>query len=95
VADLLKDIQDTLLAQARAFMDEKTRDVFTMEELAAQVDGGYARAMWCGERECEDNVKEETGATTRNMPFDQTPFADTCAACGKKAQHVMYFARSY
>ncbi|MGI6636175.1 MAG: proline--tRNA ligase [Christensenellales bacterium] len=95
VADLLEDIQGTLLAQARAFMDEKTRDVFTMEELAAQVDGGYARAMWCGERECEDNVKEETGATTRNMPFDQTPFADTCAACGKKAQHVMYFARSY
>ncbi len=92
---LLIEIQASLLAQARAFMQEKTRDVFTMQELARQVDGGYARAMWCGERACEDKVKEETGATTRNMPFDQTPIAETCVCCGEKGQHVMYFAKSY
>ncbi|NLB38204.1 MAG: proline--tRNA ligase, partial [Clostridiales bacterium] len=95
VHGLLQEIQDSLLAQARAFMQEKTADVFTMEALAQQVDGGYARAMWCGQRACEDKIKDETGATSRNMPFDQTPFAEHCVCCGEKAQYVMYFAKSY
>ena len=60
-----------------------------------QVNGGYARAMWCGDRACEDKIKEETGATSRNMPFDQTPIGDTCVCCGKKADKVMYFAKAY
>jgi len=72
-----------------------TKDVHTYDELKAQVDGGYARAMWCGDRACEDKIKEETNATSRNMPFDQTPFGDTCVCCGRKANKVMYFAKAY
>ena len=72
-----------------------TKDVHNYEELKAQVEGGYARAMWCGDRACEDKIKEETNATSRNMPFDQTPFGDTCVCCGRKANKVMYFAKAY
>ncbi|MEG0902431.1 MAG: proline--tRNA ligase, partial [Clostridia bacterium] len=59
------------------------------------VDGGFAKAMWCGERACEDKIKEEAGASSRNMPFDQQPIGDTCVCCGKKAEKLIYFAKAY
>ncbi len=92
---LLSDIQQNMFRIADEFRLAHTKDVHSYEELKAQVDGGYARAMWCGDRACEDKIKEETNATSRNMPFDQTPFGDTCVCCGRKAAKVMYFAKAY
>ena len=92
---LLSDIQHNMFRIADEFRLAHTKDVHNYEELKAQVDGGYARAMWCGDRACEDKIKEETNATSRNMPFDQTPFGDTCVCCGRKATKVMYFAKAY
>jgi len=92
---LLNDIQQNMYRIADEFRLAHTKDVHNYDELKAQVDGGYARAMWCGDRACEDKIKEETNATSRNMPFDQTPFGDTCVCCGRKAHKVMYFAKAY
>ena len=92
---LLDDIQQNMFRQADDFRLAHTKDVHSYDELKAQVDGGYARAMWCGDRACEDKIKEETGATSRNMPFDQTPFGDVCVCCGRKAKKIMYFAKAY
>ena len=50
---------------ARAFRDEHTKVVHNMDELTAQVDGGYAKAMWCGDQACEDRIK---GADRRDQP---------------------------
>ena len=91
----LEDVHRNMFEIARAFRDEHTKVVHNMDELTAQVDGGYAKAMWCGDQACEDRIKELTGATSRNMPFDQTPIGDTCVCCGKKADKVMYFAKAY
>ncbi|NMD38854.1 MAG: proline--tRNA ligase [Christensenellaceae bacterium] len=95
VSVLLNQIQKELYSQALKFRDERTADVFNMEELNNQVQIGFARAMWCGDVECEDKIKEETGATTRNMPFDQTPIGETCVCCGKKAKKLIYFSKAY
>lgn len=95
IAAMLTDVQDNMLKIARDFRDEHTKDVFTLEELGEQVDGGYARAMWCGDQACEDLVKEKFSATTRNMPFDQTPIGETCVCCGKPAHKLIYFAKAY
>lgn len=95
VGALLEDVHQNMFEIARAFRDEHTKVVQDMDELTAQVNGGYAKAMWCGEQACEDKIKELTGATSRNMPFDQTPVGDTCVCCGKKAEKVMYFAKAY
>ncbi len=92
---LLDEIQQNMYDIALAFREQKTKTVYNMDELTAQVNGGYARAMWCGDRACEDKIKELTNASSRNMPFDQTPFAETCVCCGKKAAKVMYFAKAY
>ena len=95
IEQLLADIQENMLTIARNFRDEHTKDVFSFEELGEQVNGGYAKAMWCGEQACEDLVKEKYSATTRCMPFDQTPIAETCVCCGKPAHKVIYFAKAY
>ena len=94
---LLDDIQQTLFDQAKKFRDEKTHVVHNMEELGAAVENGFAKAMWCGERACEDEIKEKFNASSRSMPFDQEKewFGDTCVCCGKKAKKVMYFAKAY
>ena len=42
-----------------------------MEELGEAVQDGFAKAMWCGDRACEDKIKDEFNASSRNMPFDQ------------------------
>ena len=95
--NLLADIQKTLYEQAKAFRDERTKTVSTLEELGEQVQTGFAKAMWCGDQACEDLIKEKFNATTRNMPFDQegAKCGDTCVCCGKKADKVIYFAKAY
>ena len=97
LSELLEDIQRSLYEQARAFRDTHTWNVGNMEELGKAVESGFAKAMWCGEQACEDEIKEKFNATSRNMPFDQAgeTFGNTCVCCGKKAKHVIYFAKAY
>lgn len=95
IQEILDDIQASMLKIADEFRLKNTKDVFNMDELKAQVNGGYARAMWCGDRACEDRIKEETGATSRNTPFDDENIGDKCVCCGKKADKLMYFAKAY
>ncbi|MCR5078634.1 MAG: proline--tRNA ligase, partial [Bacilli bacterium] len=94
---ILKEIHETMYQKACERLEANTKVVSNMEELKAMLDkGGYAKTMWCGDRECEDKVKEETqGGTSRCMPFDQTPVGDRCVCCGKPAKKVIYFAKAY
>lgn len=95
VKKLLDDIHESLFNRALAFREAKTVDATTFEELKNGVNGGFVRAMWCGDRECEDAIKEKTGATTRCMPFEQKHLSDVCVHCGKPAKAMTYFAKSY
>lgn len=95
--DLLEEIQQGLFEQAKAFRDARTTVVHNMDELGEAVENGFAKTMWCGDRACEDAIKERFNASSRNMPFDQegNRCGDTCVCCGKKADQVMYFAKAY
>ncbi|MDD2648732.1 MAG: proline--tRNA ligase [Eubacteriales bacterium] len=97
VSELLDEIQKGMYEQALKFRTEHIKNVTNMDELGAAVTNGFAKAMWCGDRACEDEIKEKFGASSRNMPFDQEAeaFGDTCVCCGKKAKKVMYFAKAY
>lgn len=95
VKKLLDDIHESLFNRALAFREAKTVDATTFEELKNGVNGGFVRAMWCGDRECEDAIKEKTGATTRCMPFEQKHLSDVCVHCGKPAKAMTFFAKSY
>lgn len=92
---LMEEIQQSLFDIAATFRDGRISEVKDMAELKTVVEKGFAKAMWCGDRACEDQIKADAGATSRNMPFDQTPIGDTCVCCGKKAKKLIYFAKAY
>ncbi|MBE6593460.1 MAG: proline--tRNA ligase [Ruminococcaceae bacterium] len=63
---------------------------------AAENHPGFIKAMWCGDSECEDQLKEETGGVkSRCIPFVEEHIADTCACCGKPAKHMVVWGRQY
>ncbi|MEG0493853.1 MAG: proline--tRNA ligase [Clostridia bacterium] len=92
---LLEDIQHTMFEIANKFRQERITEVHNLDELKKATENGFAKAMWCGDRACEDQIKEEAGASSRNMPFDQTPIDEHCVCCGKKASKLIYFAKAY
>jgi prolyl-tRNA synthetase len=94
---LLDDIHNSMLEAAKAVREEKTSVATTMEDFKDIVENktGFVKAMWCGDRDCEDKIKEETGATSRCIPFAQENLSDTCVCCGKKAKHMVYWGRAY
>ena len=94
VQKLLADIQTNLLERARKRKEERVVTASSVEELLRGVEGGnFVKAGWCGCRECEDKIKEQTAASARVIVENES--ADTCVCCGKKAQHVVLFARAY
>jgi prolyl-tRNA synthetase len=94
---LLQEIQDNMLAKAKAILAEKTSTVQSYEELKQVLDGkgGFVKASWCGNPECETKVKDQTGATVRVRPFQADEPTTGCVICGQKGKEMVYFARSY
>ncbi|MEA3344646.1 MAG: proline--tRNA ligase [Chloroflexota bacterium] len=92
---LLEEIQANLLARAREFMERNTAQPRSYEEFKEVVAHGFARAWWCGDSECEDQIQEETQATVRCIPLDQPEGSGRCIRCGKPAKKMAIFARAY
>lgn len=97
VLKLLDEIQKNLLLKAEENLNSKTFSAKTMDEFEKTLNEtpGLIKAMWCGERDCEDNIKETTGATSRCIPFEQETISDVCICCGKKAKHMVYWGKAY
>jgi prolyl-tRNA synthetase len=95
--ELLAEIQTALLEKARDMRDSKTYVAKTMEEFEKTINEtpGFIKAMWCGDRSCEDLIKEKTGATARCMPFEQEQLSDSCLCCGKSAKQMVYWGKAY
>ena len=97
VKKLLDDIQNNLLSRAKKFLEEHITIVKSYEEFkeVLQTKGGFIKASWCGSQECEQRIKEETGATIRIIPFEKEDPVSKCIYCGGEARELVYFARSY
>ncbi len=97
-AERLQAVRDGLYEKALANREARTYDCSTMDEIVnklAENGDGFVRAMWCGDEECEDKVKEVTGVGSRCMPLDQTANGDKCVCCGKPAKHLVYWGKAY
>lgn len=97
ISELLEDIQKSMYEACKQRLKEKTTIALNMEELKKNLDEnqGYVKTMWCGNQECEDKVKELTGAPSRCMPFEQEHLSDKCVCCGKEAKHMVVWGRQY
>ena len=95
VASALVEIQKALLDRARAFRDANTKEPKDYQEFKAAVETGFASAHWCGVEQCETKIKEETKATVRCIPLDQSSGPGTCILCGQPSAEKGIFARAY
>ena len=95
--ELLETIQKDMLERARAHRDSHTYTATEWDEFVKTINEkpGFVKAMWCGCQECEDKIKEVTGATSRCMPFAQEQLSDKCICCGKPAKKMVYWGRAY
>ena len=96
-AALLDTIQKEMLERARAHYASHTSVARTYEEFADCIEHkpGFIKAMWCGDQACEDRLKEDFAATSRNIPFAQEHLSDTCVCCGRPAKKMVYWGRAY
>ncbi|MBO5103220.1 MAG: proline--tRNA ligase [Clostridia bacterium] len=97
---LLDEIQANMLETARAKTNAHIIDVDNRQDLINTVNAGnFVRVTWCGDRSCEENLKNETAITSRCMPFEQSGKKNKCACCGKELKDdegfITLFAKAY
>ena len=97
VEKLLDKVQQEMFEAALKNREEKTSSATTYDEFKEIIatKGGFVKAMWCGDVECELKVKEDTTATSRCMPFEQEEISDKCICCGKPAKTMVYWGKAY
>ena len=97
VREMLEEIQEDLFKRAKEFLETHITEVKSYEEFkeVLMTKGGFIKASWCSSTECEERIKEETGATIRLIPFEKEEPFSNCIYCGKEANVVAYFAKAY
>jgi len=97
LAELLDEVQRSLLAKAIAFRDEHTQRVADYAAFKQVMEGrpGFVIAPWCGAAECEAQIKADTQATIRNLPMHSEAPDGRCVRCDNAAVVEAWFAKAY
>ena len=96
-SEMLETMQKEMFEKAKAHRDAHTYSAKNYDEFRDTIENkpGFIKAMWCEDMACEDKIKEDTGATSRCMPFEQEQISDVCVCCGKPARKLVYWGRAY
>jgi len=96
IITILDEIQKNMLKNARAKAKENTINISDYSEFKSKIGkGGFFNAYWCGKIECEEKIKEETGADIRVIPFNSENTHGKCIYCKEQSSTVPIFARGY
>lgn len=97
VKELLDNIQENLFTRAKKFLEENIRETSDYNKFKKIIEKqrGLIKTYWCGSKDCEDKIKEETKASIRCIPFEQEEASGKCIYCGKESSTLVYFARAY
>jgi len=97
VLNVLESIQANLITKAKAALSRSISNATEYGEFKRTLEerGGFIRAGWCGDSECEDAIKAESGATIRTIPFQAEETFEKCVRCSRPSGKTVYFAKSY
>lgn len=97
LAELVPVVQEAMYNAALERRDMQTYAALDWDEFKKTFEEhtGFVKAMWCGDRACEDKIKEELAVTSRCMPFEQAELSDKCVCCGKPAKKMVYWGKAY
>ena len=95
--EILDAVQKGLYDKAKRNLDEHTYVAHSIEEAKElqEKNGGFIKTMWCGDLQCELDMKEKAGMSSRCIPFEQEHLDDVCACCGKPAKTMIYWGVAY
>lgn len=94
----LASVHDELYRRAADNLAARTSVAHDYPEFLslASEKSGFIKAMWCGDSECEEKIKNDTnGVKSRCIPFDEEHISDVCVCCGKPAKHMVVWGRQY
>jgi prolyl-tRNA synthetase len=95
IAQLLAEMQQALYDRALRFRAEHTFAAADYEEFKARVLQGFVRVYWAGTGADEDQIKTDTKATVRVLPFEQPETEGVCFYTGQRTKQQAIFARAY
>ena len=96
VENLLETIQKDMYNRAIERRDKLTFEAHNLSDMESilNTQPGFIHAMWCGNVECENKIKEIKGCKSRCI-IDEPPIDDKCVCCGKKAKHHVIWGIQY
>lgn len=93
---ILDEIQKEMLKNAQEQSKRNSVNISDYSEFKSKIEvGGFLNAPWCGKLECEEKIKEETGADIRVIPFGSENSNLKCVYCQEQSQSIPIFARGY
>jgi prolyl-tRNA synthetase len=92
---ILENMHQTLYQNALKQTKENTYEAKTYDEFKAYIKRGGYVSMSIADEEAEIQIKKDTTATARVIPFDQHLITDICPVTGRKATQTIWFARAY
>lgn len=97
VLSTLEQIQNHLYNIALKYQQENTTTVTSYGEFKEVLEkkGGFIRAHWNGAAEVEAKIKEETKATIRCLPLENSSQPGTCIVTGEPSPQEVIFAIAY
>jgi prolyl-tRNA synthetase len=95
VQEMLATIQADLYRRALDFREAHTYEPRDYAEFKEAVRNGFAHSWWCGDADCEAQIKEDSKATVRCIPMRREPGKGRCIHCGKEADETAIFGRAY
>ncbi|MEO2200788.1 MAG: proline--tRNA ligase, partial [Nitrosopumilus sp.] len=96
IVTILDEIQTEMLKKARTEAADNTIDIENYDEFKMKMEkGGFFNSPWCGKLDCEEKIKEETGAEIRVIPFNSENTSKKCIYCKQQSTSVPIFARGY
>lgn len=95
--ELFEEIQKNMFNMVKENTERRTTVATNMEEFEKNINEnqGFIKAMWCGNDECEEKIKELTAAKSRCIPDEQEKISDVCVCCGKPASTMVIWGRQY
>lgn len=93
--DILDSIQKNLFENAKSLLEKSTHEAKDLKHLKELAGRCMIIANWCGSARCEEEIKTQTGATVRCIPFERIDRKGKCVLCGKDCTLRVYFARAY
>ena len=96
ISSILDEIQENMLKTAREQTSANTKNITEYTEFKSKIEeGGFFYAPWCSKLECEEKIKEETGADIRVIPFGSENTNKKCMYCHEQSSSIPVFARGY